>query len=74
MNKVFLKVKLKFKDNKEIRKGFVEFWKVIIFFVRYCEDNVEVIIEINEIFVFVVVIKVGKGENKLYVIIEKVNV
>lgn len=74
LNKAFSKVKPKFRDNKEIRKGFAELRKAITSFVRHCEDNVEATIEIKEVLVSAVVIKAGKGGNKLHVTIEKAKV
>lgn len=74
LNKAFSKVKPKFKDNKEIRKGFAELRKAITSFVRHCEDNVEATIKINNILVSPIVIKAGKGENKLHVTIDDANV
>lgn len=71
LNKAFSKVKLKFKDNKEIRNGFAKLRRAITSFVRHCEDNVEATIEIKKILDVPMVLKAGKRENKLKITIDK---
>lgn len=74
LNKAFSKVKPKFKDNTEIRKGFAELRKAITSFVRHCDDNVEATIEIKDVLTSPIVVKAGKGDNKLKVTIDKAKV
>lgn len=69
LNEAFSKVKPKFRDNKEIRKGFAELRKAITLLVNNCEDNVEVTFDTRRIFDEILVVKAGKGENKLSIII-----
>lgn len=73
IHKAFSKVKDKIRTKKELRGGLSEIRKTITQTLQSCSDNVQVKIYIDEVLDDPIIIKCGKGDNKLLVTIDSEN-